>query len=341
MKPTINDVARRAGVSLGTVSNALSGKRPVAEETKNRIFKVMEEIGYQPNLMARGLVNGRSHMLSIVINELRDLHYYGYLSVMTGIQQEAEKFGYSLMLHFIKSSQKENMVASINQISAHQADGIIWANHEIGSNWNWIQALQIDQYPPIVFMHMHPDPQLNVITIDNKAGARLAVTHLLAQGAKKIGIITGPMDWWEAQARVQGWQEALETRGIELDPSYIVHGDWFAESGQEGLRTLVRRHPDIDAVFACNDSMALGAINAAYKAGISIPEHLLIVGFDDMPEAASFCPPLTSIRQNFQVSGQLAVKELIRIIEDDPKNINPPRQHVLQPKLIIRQSTNR
>jgi LacI family transcriptional regulator len=87
--------------------------------------------------------------------------------------------------------------------------------------------------------------------------------------------------------------------------------------------------------------MALGAINAAYKARISIPEDLLIVGFDDMPEAPSFCPPLTSIRQNFQVSGQLAVKELIRIIEDDPKNINPPRQHVLQPKLIIRQSTNR
>jgi LacI family transcriptional regulator len=341
MKTTIKDVARRAGVSAGTVSNALTGKRPVAEETRERIFAAMDELGYQPNLLARGLVNRRSHVISVVIKELSDLGYYGYSSALTGIQREAKRLGYSLMLHFVDGSSDEEIFATLNQIQARRADGVIWAIHEIAGNRDWVHDIQPEDYPPIVFMQMHPDPHLNVVSIDNEAGARMAVSHLVEQGCRRIGIITGPIDWWESQARLEGWRDTLEQAGLDTDSSLIVEGNWLADSGQKGMETLLSRRPDVDAVFACNDSMALGAIYAACSRGLSIPEDLLLVGFDNMPEAASFWPPLTSVRQGLLRSGQLAVEELHRIIEAGDDEPSVPRQHVLQPELFIRRSSMR
>ena len=125
MKVTIQDVAQRAGVSAGTVSNALTNKRPVAEATRQRILSAMEELGYQPNLLARGLVSQRSFVLSIVISELQDLGYYGYSSTLTGIQRKANQLGYSLMLHFVNGSSQDEIFAMLNQICARQTDGVI------------------------------------------------------------------------------------------------------------------------------------------------------------------------------------------------------------------------
>ncbi len=221
MKSTIQDVARLAGVSTGTVSNALTGKRPVAEATRQRILAAMDELGYQPNLMARGLVNQRSHVLSIVISELQDLGFYGYSSALTGIQRKANELGYSLMLHFVEGSAEDEIFATLDQIRARRADGIIWAIHEIGNNRDWAHNIQSENYPPIIFLHMHPDPNLSVVSIDNQAGANLAVSHLIEQGCRSIGIITGPSDWWESQARLAGWRQALEQAGLDADLSLV------------------------------------------------------------------------------------------------------------------------
>ncbi|MBN2502774.1 MAG: LacI family DNA-binding transcriptional regulator [Anaerolineales bacterium] len=341
MKTTIEDVARLAGVSTGTVSNALTGKRPVAEETQKRIFAAMEELGYQPNLLARGLVNRRSHVISVVIKELSDLGFYGYSSAMTGIQREAKRLGYSLMLHFVDRSSDEEISTTLNQIQARRSDGIIWAIHEIAGNRDWVHDIQDKNYPPIIFLHMHPDPFLNVVSIDNRSGARMAVAHLIEQGCRKIGIITGPMDWWESQARLEGWRDSLEKAGMDPDPSLMVAGNWLTDSGQAGMEILLNRHPELEAVFAFNDSMALGAIHTACSYGLSIPEDLLLVGFDNMPEASSFWPPLTSVRQGMMKSGQLAVEELNRIIEANESEYRAPRQHILQPELFIRRSSMR
>jgi LacI family transcriptional regulator len=341
MKTTIEDVARRAGVSTGTVSNALTGKRPVAEETKKRIFVTMDELVYQPNLLARGLVNRRSHVISVVIKELSDLGFYGYSSVMTGIQREAKRLEYSLMLHFVDNASDEEIFATLNQIHARRADGVIWAIHEIAGNRDWVHEIHAENYPPIIFLHMHPDPDLNVVSIDNQAGARMAVSHLVEQGCRKVGIITGPIDWWESQARLEGWRDILEQAELGTDSSLIVEGNWLTDSGQAGMETLLNRHPDMDAVFACNDSMALGAIHTACSRGLSIPEDILLVGFDNMPEVASFWPPLTSVRQGMLKSGQLAVEELNRIIETGDDQVPVPRQHVLLPELFIRRSSTR
>lgn len=158
MKVTIQDVAQRAGVSAGTVSNALTNKRPVAEATRQRILSAMEELGYQPNLLARGLVSQRSFVLSIVISELQDLGYYGYSSTLTGIQRKANQLGYSLMLHFVNGSSQDEIFAMLNQICARQTDGVIWAIHEIEGNRDWVCNIQVENYPPIIFLHIHPDP---------------------------------------------------------------------------------------------------------------------------------------------------------------------------------------
>jgi LacI family transcriptional regulator len=341
MKTTVQDVARRAGVSAGTVSNALTGKRHVAEATHRRILDAMEELGYQPNLMARGLVNQRSHVLSIVIKEFSDLGYYGYSSVLTGIQRKANQLGYSIMLHFVDGPSEEEIFATLNQVSAHRADGVLWVIHEIEGNRNWVRDIHPEKYPPIVFLHMHPDPTLSVVSIDNQAGANMAVSHLIEQGCRTIGSITGPLDWWESQARLAGWKNALQQAGLDTDSSLVVEGDWLAESGKIGMETLLNQRPDMDAVFASNDRMALGVIHTARRRGLSIPEDLLLVGYDNTPEGASYWPPLTSVRQGLLQSGQIAVEDLHQRIETGANEQARPRQHIIQPELIIRQSSIR
>jgi LacI family transcriptional regulator len=339
MKATIQDVAQRAGVSTGTVSNALTGKRPVAETTRQRILKAMDELGYQPNLLARGLVSQRSHVLSIVITELQDLGFYGYSSALTGIQRQADQLGYSLMLHFVEGSSDDAVFTTLDQIRARRADGIIWAIHEIDGNRAWVHHIQAESYPPIIFLHMHPDPTLSVVSIDNQLGASLAVSHLIEQGCRTIGIITGPAGWWESQARLAGWREILDRAGLVSDPSLVVEGNWLADSGQNGMDKLLDQRPDIDAVFACNDSMALGVIHTACRRGLSIPDDLLLVGYDNTPEAVSYWPPLTSVRQGLQQSGKIAVEELHQMIEIGIDEQITPHQHILQPELIVRQSS--
>jgi LacI family transcriptional regulator len=341
MKSTISDVAKRAGVSTGTVSNALTGKRPVAEATRKRIFTVMDELGYQPNLLARGLVNGRSHVISVVIKELGDLGFYGYSSVLTGIQREAGKLGYSLMLYFVNGTSDDEIFTILDQIRSRRVDGVIWAIHEINGNRDWTKNILPENYPPILFLNMHPSPNLNVISIDNQVGGVLAVSHLVEQGCRKVGIITGPMDWWESKSRLEGWQKALHQAGLEPDPALIVEGNWLAESGRAGAETLLERHPGLDAIFACNDSMALGVIHAACSRGLAIPDDLLLVGFDNTPEAATYWPPLTSVGQDLLHCGQLAVEELHRIIEFEAGKPSLPNQQVLMPELFIRRSTKR
>lgn len=341
MKATIQDVAQLAGVSTGTVSNALTGKRPVAEATRQRIMTAMDELGYQPNLMARGLVNQRSNVLSIVITELQDLGFYGYSSALTGIQRKANELGYSLMLHFVEGSSEDEIFSTLDQIRSRRADGVIWAIHEIGQNRDWVDNIQAENYPPIIFLHMHPDQNLSVVSIDNQAGAHLAVSHLIKQGCHTTGIITGPLDWWESQARLAGWQQAMEQAGLDSAASLMVEGNWLADSGQRGMETLLNQRPDIDGVFACNDSMALGAIHTVCRRGLCIPDDLLLVGYDNTPEAVSYWPPLTSVRQGLQQSGRIAVKELHQMIENNTSQQFIPQQHILQPELIVRESSLR
>jgi LacI family transcriptional regulator len=336
--PTVKDVASRANVSPGTVSNVLTGKRPVAPATRERVLRVIEELGYQPNILARSLINRRSDTIAVVAS---GLEYFGPAQAVTGIEREADRHGYSVILELIPWLDRTQTKRALEMLSGRQVDGIIWAVPEIDDNRDWVLRENLDRLPPIVFLSMAPRPGVRVLAAGNRYGARLATQHLIERGRHQIGLITGPTDWWEVQERRLGWQEALSRAGLPCDDSLVFAGDWYASSGEAGLRALLERHPDLDAVFASNDQMALGVLRAAHLAGRRVPVDLAVAGFDNIPESAYFWPPLTTINQNLKAVGGEAVRALNQLIDarlaGEPAPALATDAH--RPELIIREST--
>jgi LacI family transcriptional regulator len=187
---------------------------------------------------------------------------------------------------------------------------------------------------------MEPRPTLPVVAIDNRFGAALATQHLIDVGRKKIGLITGPLDWWVARERREGWKDTLLKAGLLTAPTLMAEGDWSAASGEYGFRELLARQPDIDAIFASNDQMALGVLGAALKLGRQVPRDLAVVGFDNIPESGFFYPPLSTVYQHLTRAGAIAVQELDKIIRAmqhaDHFDITTM---LLAPELVIRASS--
>jgi DNA-binding LacI/PurR family transcriptional regulator len=190
-------------------------------------------------------------------------------------------------------------------------------------------------------MDMLPDSKLNTVSVDNYIGGQHATQHLLSQGYRKIGLIAGPLSWRSAQERKLGWQDALRKAGVTYDDSWMVEGDWTARSGERSSIKLFEAFPDMEAVFVCNDQMSFGVYQAACHLGKHIPEDLAIVGFDDIPESAHFCPRLTTVAQDLFELGKLAVQAFVNIHEADQNGIlNPqPQNFVVQPHLVVRESS--
>ncbi len=335
---TIVDVAREAHVSAGTVSNALTGKRPVAEETRTRILQAIADLGYQPNLLARGLVNQRTQTVGIVA---AGLEYYGPSRTLIGIDQEANALGYALLLDLLHSPYESHVDSILNLLSARRVDGIIWAVHEISDNHSWIAPERINRLPPILFLTMQPHPGVAIINTDNCRGAQIATQHLIDLRRGVIGQVSGPTAWWEARERLHGWRHALTCAGRPADESLVVAGDWTAASGEAGLATLLGARPDIDAIFAANDQMALGVLRAAHRMGKRVPEDLAVVGYDNTPDSAYFWPALTTVRQRLLDVGKLAVQTLHTMIEARRfgRELPVPTLQSLSPELIAREST--
>ncbi|MBI1882554.1 MAG: LacI family DNA-binding transcriptional regulator [Chloroflexi bacterium] len=221
-------------------------------------------------------------------------------------------------------------------------DGIIWAVPEIGANLTWLQDRMPHFDVPLIFTGMDPHSNVPFVSIDNRSGGRLATEHLLAQGYRHIGLITGPMTWGVARQRQLGWQDALGAAGLTWTDRHMVEGDWSAASGESGLHQLLTQYPALEAVFACNDQMALGVLRAAQQLGRRVPQDLAVVGFDNIPEAAYFWSPLTTVRNPLRELGALAVQELQRMIEarqQEEEVSLPPTAILLQPELFVRESS--
>lgn len=339
-RTTIADVARTANVSKATVSRVLAGQtKYVREETRQRVQNAIDELGYHPSSAARSLKSKRSFTLGIVGYGL-DL--FGPSRTLSGIEQEASELGYTILLHVIRRPETNNVEQLLGNMQSHYVDGIIWAVPEIGNNHSWLENNDLRLSVPVVFLTMKPRSNQFIVTIDNRSGGLAATRHLIVQGYQNIGLITGPLDWWEARQRKLGWQEALQSAGLSAKDSLVDEGNWTAISGEHCLAQLLTRHPEIDGVFVCNDSMALGAAKAARERGLRIPQDLAIVGFDDMPDAAYFCPALSTVRQDMVELGCRAVRELREVIEANRSGTTfTPKNVVLQPELIVRESSVR
>jgi LacI family transcriptional regulator len=336
---TLRDVAELAGVSTKTVSRVVNHQNEISEATRQRVQAAIDQLDYRPNILARSLIHQRSKTLAVIA---WGIDYFGPSRTVVGIEQEANELGYSLFLNLVSRPTDDHEKILDNLIS-RRVEGIIWAIPEVGDNRNWVQVSRLDYLPPIVFLTMESRPGISVVSIDNRNGAKQAVQHLLHQGRRKIGLITGPMAWWEARERFIGWKEALGEANLEASPSLEYKcDDWSSLNGERGMRALLEGCPDIDAVFASSDQIALGALGIAHQLGRRIPQDLAIVGFDNTPESAFFWPPLTTIYQQLVDVGRIAVKNLhemitVRRLEREPLE---PLCTILKPELIVRASSS-
>ncbi len=337
-KPTIKEVARVAGVSTTTVSRVLNDHPDVSVSTRKRVQQVIDELGYRPSAVARSLIQGESHSLGIAVF---GLEHYGPSHTVVGVEKKAEELGYSMVVALMHSGdiRQKQQEQILSNLSSRQVDGIVWAIAEHEDNRDWL-CRQARELPiPVVFLNMQPRPDTTMVAVNNYGGARQATEHILKQGYRRIGHITGPMNWWEAHQREAGWRDAMHESGLSTE-RLEVFGDWSAASGDIGMRRLLEGAPDIEALFASNDQMALGALRAARGAGRRVPEDLAVVGFDDIPEAAYFHPPLTTIRQDLQKMGTLAVQLVHRMIQDGKQGENSKSEVLwVQPELITRKSS--
>jgi DNA-binding LacI/PurR family transcriptional regulator len=338
-KITIKDVARAAGVSTQTVSRVLNNRPDVSSDTRERVKQIITSMGYSPNVFARNLSRGRSNTLGVIGY---GLVYYGSSSVLTGVENKANELGFSLTLSLIDRIEPVRVDRILYDLLSRRVEGIIWAVPADVSTFGWLAERFSTIQTPLVYINKGPNGPDHVTALDNRLGGKLATEHLAQQGYQRIGIITGPGSWWEAQERLNGWREVVSAAAYTDIENLIVEGDWNPPSGDIGLHTLLDRDPQIDAVFISNDQMALGALQAARRLGLSIPGDLGIVGFDDIPEAAYFYPPLTTVRQDTRKLGAMAVERMSALIQaqDEGETLEPDTSW-LQPRLVVRKSSIR
>jgi len=334
---TIKDVAHAAGVSTQTVSRVVNHVPCVREKTRQCVELVIEQLSYRPSTLARSLSLQRSYTLGIAVY---DLNYIGSSRILNGIVEWADELGYMLLMKQVEDFKTGDVDTIIDSLLAYQVDGIVWAIPEIGENHLWFDE-QLENIPvPILFIDISPRDGVSSIAIDNFQGAVTAMQHLLKGGRTKIGHLSGPKGWWEANERKRGWQESLKAAGLDALEQHCVEGNWSAVSGRHAFSQLLEKFPDMDAVFVANDQMALSVLSEASRLAIHIPDQLAVIGFDGMPESAYFIPSLTTIHQDFQMLGGKAVQSMIEMIDARQKNRPVAQQSALiEPTLIIRESS--
>ena len=335
---TLQDVATLAGVSIKTVSRVVNNQGEITDATRQRVQAAIDELGYQPNILARSLVSRRTDTLAVVA---WGIDYFGPSRVMVGIEQQAEELGYSLFLDLVPQPDTHNSERILSTLLSRRVDGIIWAVPEVGDNRAWFSAEVLERFPPIVFLSMAPRAGLMIVAANNRSGARQAVAHLIQQGRRRIGVITGPMAWWEARQRHAGWEESLQQSGLEPSAALQVESYWSAAGGERATQQLLRQAPDVDAIFACSDQIALGALQTLHQTGRAVPEQVAIVGFDNMPESAYFWPPLSTVYQKLVTVGHTSVQNLHQMIEARRRHAERPETSTafIEPELIIRASS--
>ena len=300
-RPVMADVARLAGVSHQTVSRVLNGHPNVSPGTKADVLAAIRDLGYRPNVAARTLATGKTNMLGVISF---DTTLYGPASMLYGIERAAHP-AYFVGIASLPAFDRRSLADAVDRFLGQAVAGII----VIAPQSDAVEALAgLAPGVPLVAVGCGAAVQLPSVKIDNVAGAAMATRHLLDLGHRTVYHIGGPDSWLDARDRLDGWRQALRAAGAQ-EPE-MPRGDWSARSGyQIGLRLAAR--PEVTAVFCANDSMALGFLRAAAECGRQIPRDISVVGFDDVPEAAYFWPPLTTVRQDFGALGAQALSLLM------------------------------
>ena len=324
---SMRDVAALAGVSHQTVSRVINGHPSIRESTRQRVLVAMDQLHYRPNRAARALVTARSRTIGILSTSAAAL--YGPVSSINAIQDAGRAAGYFIAVAQLADLEPESIAAGLDHLLAQSVEGlIVIAPQEVVLQQ--LETVRLDV--PYVTLLGGPASVQRELTVDQVAGARAATRHLIDLGHRRIVHLSGPLEWFEAQARVHGYRSELAAAGLTPMPS--PEGDWTAESGYR-LGRQVLGDPEVTAVFTSNDQMALGVYHAAHELGRRIPEDVSVVGFDDIAEAAHYWPPLTTVLQDFTQLGRRSVESLVTEIEGGTE----PTPVTLRPDLVVRAST--
>lgn len=326
---TLHDVAQHSGVSYQTVSRVINNHPYVSKDTRHRVLAAIRELDYRPNRVARSLVTRRSYTLGIVTF---GTNYYGPAQMMSNVERTARARGYNLTVSNVDALTPRSMHDMIEQLGGQLVDGLVLITPVHGIAYEDLVTLCAGI--PFVMIDAQLGARVPSVVIDQRYGGQLVTQHLLDLGHRRIAEIRGPLSWFGATARHDSCLATLEAAGLEPVGQY--DGNWTAQDGYAAGRKLLDSRAEFTALVVGNDQMALGAMRALHERSVRIPEDVSVVGFDDIPEAAFFEPPLTTIRQDFGGLGEQSVEYLVSLI-DDPDT--PLHQRVLHPNLVVREST--
>jgi DNA-binding LacI/PurR family transcriptional regulator len=325
-EPAMTDVARLAGVSHQTVSRVLNDHPNVREQTRLRVRAAIAELGYRPNRAARTLVTGRSQVIGVVAQSST---LYGPASLLSAFEEAAGATGFAVSVGSVRSLDYRSIAAEVERHLDQRVAGIVLIAPVMSAN----EAL--DNMPtgfPLVTIDGDPQRSRALVTVDQEAGGYDATRCLLEAGHHTVWHVSGPADWFDSAGRVQGWQRALAEAGAEIPP--LLPADWTAGSGYWAGQ-MIARMTEVTAIFAANDHLALGILRALHERGRRVPQDVSVVGFDDVPEAAYFIPPLTTIRPDFDAVARASLALLLQQIElGEPST----ERRIIAPTLVVRDS---
>ena len=324
----MHDVARLAGVSHQTVSRVINGHPHIRPDTRAKVELAIEELGYRPNLAARALVTKRSRTIGIVTT---NSGLYGPNSIHRTVEEAAREAGFFAGSVGLDTMSKKALSGAVDHLRRQSVEGVVLIAGQRRA-LTLIQSHELDV--PFVVVEGDLSKAPYAVGVDSFRGGLEATQHLVDLGHRRIAHIAGPRGWNEADARVQGWRAALSGAGLDDGP--LEAGDWSAESGYRAGQRIAQ-DPAVTAVFVANDEMAVGLYLALHEAGRSIPGEVSVVGFDGSPAVAFLVPPLTTVRQNFELVGRRAVDVLRDAIEGGVGT--PPADHLIAPELVVRHST--
>jgi LacI family transcriptional regulator len=332
MTYTIKDVAKKANVSIATVSRVLNNQGGYSPKTKEKVLSAIKELGYQPNALARGLINKRTETIGILIPEVSNMFA---AKIFHGVENAAHQRGSSAIVCNTDSNGEKTM-KYLKVLHEKRIDGVIFVSEILKKEY--YEAISSMNIPIVLVSTESNRYQLPYVKVDDRRAAYTAVEYLINKGHRKIGMISGnKYDLIAGQPRIDGYKEALVSNNIPVNEKYIVSAKGFGfKDGFENLPRLLHAAPDITAIFVASDEMAIGAISAAYNMGIKIPDDLSVIGYDNLPLAEMSIPPLTTVEQPLEQMGETAANMLFTMIET-----GKPIESRIMPHKIIERATVR
>lgn len=328
---TIKDIAREANVSITTVSRVLNDKPDVSEATKKKVKEIIDDLDYRPNGLARGLVLNKTHTIGLIIPDISNPFFPG---VAKGVEELASKLNYSVIYCNTGNNINEEKEA-IKLLKSRRVDGMIVSLSVNDKTREELNELAKNKFPVVQIDRNIPGVNIPTVSIDNIKASQGVVNYLSEMGHTKIAHITGNLDVISAQDRLEGYTKGLAGAGLEYIRAWIKEGDYSKESGYKKMREILRGDSIPTAVYAANDMMALGVYQAVLEEGLTIPEDISVVGYDDIEITSLITPRLTTVFQPKHLLGEKAVKLLVNKINKPDLDF---ADQILNTELIIRDS---